>query len=668
MSIYTTTYLNNISALGLLADRTINDTLTLPYTFRDIKIKPNAVLTSNLFNEVIEKIDTNFLYLISYGKIPTTILPINNTHYLSGTFTEDPSSFNYFPARCTISEFTISNADWSPSSAEPNGVYTTTEKLATSVSDRPYFQPSTGNHMLLYQKPGTSLGNFLADSTTGSWVIKTSTGTHTVLFYNHSDSKCPPPAGWSVYPSASASTGPLQIIPTSTNLVGAFKQPTYEPAGSLTSVVDISFIAREDGKTAGVISNTTTLSLLSAETRDNTTINSQLLSESNKITAIGQDTFTNIKALDTKNDELFILNDYSIYKYNISGITRDDLSSFMAPIEMGRYLIDSFGGSGDVSDNIKFANPINISIYGNNLYVLDQKTDYTKTFIKKYDLNLNLQSIHNISNNFYQIPTTDIMASADSVFVLSPSGRLVKYDIDLKNEEIIKLKDIEVLSTGDNYKRLESSKENPNIFYIMSNKNIFKKFKTKPLTTIGKFESTRYSPGNHEYAGISITDAIAGTDELFVSDTNNGVIYRFLESSSYQNSFYDTYESQIFPLSSLQINPQENTNNFTFNKAFSKLLFNHFILKENAKAKFQGSFDSTGALNFDGIKYPTETEYQALHYNSTLDNYVGINEIVLSETINRPIYEIYKLQEYIADFLQARKTGSSPINSVVVEL
>jgi hypothetical protein len=61
MSIYTTTYLNNISALGLLADRTINDTLTLPYTFRDIKIKPNAVLTSNLFNEVIEKIDTNFL-------------------------------------------------------------------------------------------------------------------------------------------------------------------------------------------------------------------------------------------------------------------------------------------------------------------------------------------------------------------------------------------------------------------------------------------------------------------------------------------------------------------------------------------------------------------------------------------------------------------------------
>jgi hypothetical protein len=668
MSIYTTTYLNNISALGLLPDRTINDTLTLPYTFRDIKMKPNTVLTSTSFNEVIEKIDTNFLYLISYGKIPTTILPINNTHYLSGTFTENPNSFDYFPARCTTSKFTISNADWSPSTAEPNGVYTTTEKLATSVSDRPYFQPSTGNHMLLYQNPGTSLGNFLADSTTGSWVIKTLIGTHTVLFYNHSDSKCPPTAGWTVYPSNSASSGKLQVLPTVTDLVGAFQQPAYTPTGSLASVVDISFVSCEVGKTAGVISNTNTVSLLSADTQDSTTINSQLLSEDTKITSNGTDSFTNIKALDTKNDELFILNDYSIYKYNISGITKDDLALFQAPITTGKYLIGSFGGSGDISDNIKFANPVNISIYGNNLYVLDQKTDYTKTFIKKYDLNFNLQSIHNISNNFYQIPTTDIMASADSVFVLSLSGTLVKYDIDLKNEEIIKLKDIEILSTGDNYKRLETSKENPNIFYIMSNKNIFKKFKTKPLTTIGRFESTRYCPGNHEYAGISITNSVAGNDELFVSDTNNGVIYRFLESASYQNAFYDTYESQIFTLSSLQINPQENTNNFTFNKAFSKLLFNHSILKENAKAKFQGTFDANDSLGFDGIKYPTDTEYQALHYKNTLDNYVGINEIVLSETINRPIYEIYKLQTYIADFLQTRKTNQANIWTKVVEL
>lgn len=541
MSIYTTTYLNSMSSLGFLTDRLIGDDVKLPHTFRDIKVKPNTILTSNAINDVFELINENFLYLISYGKIPTTLLPINNTHYLSGT----GSLFNYQPA-------------------PTNGITT----------------------------------------------------------------------------------------------------PNYTPSGILADTIDLSFTEKNDGTTAGLICSTTSVALVSSETHSGTSLSADLISTSSSI-GKGLNSFTNIKAVDTQANNAFILNDYSVYKYDISGITEDDTSISTEP--KGRYLLQTLGGQGNIADNAKFENPINISLHGSSIYVLDQKLDYTKTFIKKFDLNFNLQNIYNISENFYQIPVVDIMASDDNTIILSPSGRLVKYDNTFKSADVFELKDIADFSLGDNYKRLVSSKDNNNIFYILSDKNIFKRFKSKPLTSIGRFRTNKFvSSDSQQFAGISVCGSVSANDELFISDTATASVYRSLENASYQNAFYDTFESQIFTLSSIQINQQENVSNFTFNKSFSKILFNHFVLKENGKSKFQGTFDANDDLLFDGIKYPTDEESSSLLYETTLDNYIGINEIVLSETINRPIEKIYELQESIADFLQTRKTNTFPISSKVV--
>ena len=109
MSIYTTTYLNSMSSLGFLTDRNIENDVELPHSFRDIKVKPNTLLTSTSFNKSIELLNENFLYLISQGKIPTTNIPINNTHYLSG-YGDNIDSYQYIPNRCKINEIQIQNA------------------------------------------------------------------------------------------------------------------------------------------------------------------------------------------------------------------------------------------------------------------------------------------------------------------------------------------------------------------------------------------------------------------------------------------------------------------------------------------------------------------------------------------------------------------------------
>ena len=91
-------------------------------------------------------------------------------------------------------------------------------------------------------------------------------------------------------------------------------------------------------------------------------------------------------------------------------------------------------------------------------------------------------------------------------------------------------------------------------------------------------------------------------------------------------------------------------------------------MKESSRAKFQGTYDISNDLQFDGIKYPLDTELTAVNYTTTSNNYLGVNEAVLSETINRPIKEIYKLQSLILGFLEPRLTNIAPTSGVVVTL
>jgi hypothetical protein len=519
-----------MAADGILTDRTIGDTLTLPYSYDDLKIRPNTIIDSQSFNEAIERINKNFLYLVSYSKIPTTNIPINYT-----------------------------------------------------------------------------------DSIT---------------------------------------------IPT------------------LNNVKDISFTDNIYGHSVGVICNSNTFLLLSAIHPDGAHLT---ISDNVSATPDGV-LFDSIRAVDTDaNNNAYVLDKTTIYKYDISGATQDD-SSLKNLALSGRNLTLVMGGSGFSSDKDKFANPISFSVYNDDIYVIDQPQDYLNGFLKIYDTNLNFKSIHNITSDLKKYPVVDIMPSKQGIFVLTLSGHILEYDNDINLVQVHKPNDKIAASGNETYIKLESSKQNDNIFYVLTNLNVFKKYKSKPSKTISRFSyASAYTSYNDErikdYLSISIK--LSGTnDEVFIADQNlawdvtvlSTGIDRFIENEGYQDAFFNDYQTQIFELSSLYINKDEYVNNFVFNKSFSKILHNHFVLKENARFKFQGTYDIYDALIFDGVKYPLSTELTAVNYATNNNNYLGVNEVLLSETINRPIKEIYDLQSLILKFLDVRATNTVPISSVVVGL
>jgi len=82
-------------------DRYLGDTLTLPYTFEDVKIKTNELCTADNVNAAIYKLHYNFLYINAQTKLADNNFPRNYKGYVSSnnltgkdnvTWTRSPSA------------------------------------------------------------------------------------------------------------------------------------------------------------------------------------------------------------------------------------------------------------------------------------------------------------------------------------------------------------------------------------------------------------------------------------------------------------------------------------------------------------------------------------------------------------------------------------------------
>ena len=451
----------------------------------------------------------------------------------------------------------------------------------------------------------------------------------------------------------------------------------------LTSAVDGVFTTRQDRDgTAGVIVSKDTVALMTGESDEVLTtttmslLSSKLVSKNSSIGGTRGD-FTNIKRIGLDNNKrLFVLDNSTIYKYNIDGITTTDLS-ILGNTLSGRSLVTYMGGLGDITDNTKFENPITFSIYDNKIYVLDQKTTYSSAYVKVFDTNFNFIETYNVTSQLSKYPGVDILASKDQVLILSLSGNIIEYTDKLQYKANHKL--AERVDTDEEYKRIETSVENRNIFYLLTNKNVFKKFKSKPASLIGNYriDGKSIGPGSNlvNFKFLSVNSTVNNTyDEVFLGDgydygssSTHGGIYRFLDFSNYVDCVYPTMQTQIFELSGLKIQDNEYINNFVYNKNISKILFNHNILKDNLRGKLTSIYNDNYALEFDGITYPTDQEFESIQkFSSNKNNFIGINEVVLSETVNRPLEQIYNLQLEIVDFLTERITNTVPPSTIVI--
>jgi hypothetical protein len=354
--------------------------------------------------------------------------------------------------------------------------------------------------------------------------------------------------------------------------------------------------------------------------------------------------FNNIRGIEFNSlNQMFVLDKGSNYllKYDASGFLTDDNIYKNIPIYE-----KSIGGYGSTRDKTEFNSPESFTIYNNEIFVLDSGN---KT-IKRYDYNLNWLSTYRLFIDF--LSSYPIHINSDHIgqfYVLTTDKKLFVYNNNFSQKNIISLN----LVAGEVLKCTFFSKTNNNIFYIVTSKNIYKRFISKPNVNIGKFLFYRVYVDSSQVIKWADSINMNGEEQIFVFlwYNNVGKIVQLHDSIN----LYDVLsinDFDIYSFDEIKISKNEYVQNWALNKSFSKLLTAICRFRDQIKGKFVASRDNFNNLVFNGARYLFPIEYKNISFEQDMTYFIGSNEILQNNIINRCFEKIYNNQVQILDILK----------------
>ena len=398
----------------------------------------------------------------------------------------------------------------------------------------------------------------------------------------------------------------------------------------------------------------------------------------------------------------------TIFKFDISGIlTLDD--AILKNDTPGRLMVGMVGGTGGLSDKTRFKDPLSIVSVNDYIYVIDYDPVSKTSSIKVYDSQLNWKSTHDYGSQLSSGPV-DIKYNPNTreLFVLchlptvnasfgiqdpldSEQKMPVVVRIDIDTMQITASHDFFIRNrhkdeiADETYKSINFSIENPNIMYILTDQNMYKKYVPRPEVFVGKFLIGDKNIGTGGNPAMNfqdftiqqsyITDFDADgvqynepRDEILMFDKEYETIHKFLEESNYEKSLQSDIENNFIPFKDIKIKPDELVSVFVYNKSLIKMLYNNVLILENISRRFTTLYDSLGISQYIGFTYLIKEELEQLTYEQTLDNLIGINEPVMSATVNRCLNRIYQLQEKIVNLVQEKSINVYPLTTTPVKL
>jgi hypothetical protein len=237
------------------------------------------------------------------------------------------------------------------------------------------------------------------------------------------------------------------------------------------------------------------------------------------------------------------------------------------------------------------------------------------------------------------------------------------------------------------------SLQDSNIFYVFSNYNIYKKFITKPQSTIGKWSFTRgriswdyiWNYIDLEYNQLFVTwNTLSGSDTLYnyIIDMNiipqsdnydvifvpmrSGDAFRMLYCN--ETTLYDTVlaspDIDIYNTTRFGVLNDEYVNALTINKELYKQAYNVILLKNLLKGKFTGSFQRSGNLEYEQYDYLLEDDINKISIGAVENLYVHENEHVSSEVLNRGLRILYNVQLQLLDTAKTKLKNITATNSL----
>lgn len=378
----------------------------------------------------------------------------------------------------------------------------------------------------------------------------------------------------------------------------------------------------------------------------------------------------------------------AVLKYDISSYTRND-----TVFKSSKQLIEVIGSKGRVTDNYKFNTPTLITSSSTNIFVYDS-LNYT---IKVYDLNFNYITRINVVNfKAEKIIALEYNKINNSLYILTQpiTGNLKLYVVNTSFIVVDSYTLDTKLIAGEFVRNISFSYNDSNIFYICTNFNVYKKLVNRPDKVIGRFRADRMYKvldvqnaaasnvwnyvqipydncvfkwnllgtstgsesgltGSDDNRGMYITPQSSNSDKLFLITGSR--IYFFNEGMTYKRVLkaenIDNYGRE-----NLRLYGTEYVQASSLNKEIYKLITDIFLLKNNIRGRFYGTYDSQGILVLQDYNYN-------LNYNDFIDTtienfFIHENEKGITGTINRVLTRIYDLQLKLIELTETDKGDS----------
>jgi hypothetical protein len=313
--------------------------------------------------------------------------------------------------------------------------------------------------------------------------------------------------------------------------------------------------------------------------------------------------FSDITAIANGPEESILVLDRganTVYQYDASGFTK---ANNILANTLG--FKNRLGGYGTEADKLSFNNPLDVATFKNDVFVLDAGNNC----VKRYNNNFAWLNTYRLNRDFLNRPPKKLKVDAFGNFYCVLSGNQVNiYSNDFQQKQEIV---VDYLNKHEDILDIVFSKTNTNIYYLITNENIYKGLVNNPGNTIGKYllYLHNYNDMQTISAFASIPDGINDRN-LIVSKnpaTNAQIIGAFYDNINlYDNLSIPSFD--IYNMDDIKIAPEEYVQSWVLNKSLAKLIANHLRFIGQLIGKFQFKFDSRGNSIFQFTRYLTAAE------------------------------------------------------------
>jgi hypothetical protein len=347
-------------------------------------------------------------------------------------------------------------------------------------------------------------------------------------------------------------------------------------------------------------------------------------------------------------------------------------------------MIEPIGGSGSEDRVNKFKNCTVLGANNEEIWVYDSGNNVIKifdsNFVWKRTIKIPKTRNYSVLDIRYRKMNNHVyVLFKDSYDINNPEYGLFEFS-DYHLIKTYVFNDILFKDTDVQFNRMAISEQDSNVFYVITNNSVFKKFFTKPENTFAVFNRDKFYPDDTfiwdlievnwenlldyqtwnyaEYFTINLT-----TQDIHIAASTNNKDDLYFMGDTYISHFNERTDylsllkNDILPYynyKSIKFENVEYNQSLVLNKEIYKLYQNILQFKNNLKGKFYAEFDKYGDLKYKDYIYLTDEEINTLNIDIEYNSFINDNELVQPNVVNRIFNKIYEFQISLLKLTQAK--------------